>query len=353
MNDTLYSVIFLSAGLFMGWSLGANDAANIFGTAVGTKMIKFSTAAIICCIFITLGAVISGAGASHTLGALGAINAMAGAFSVSFAAALTVMIMTQKGLPVSTSQAIVGAIIGWNLFTSTPTDLSVLNKIVSTWVFTPVLAAIFAIIFYLIIKFILENTKIHLLKIDKFTKLALILIGTFGAYSLGANNIANVMGVFINVSPFTNINIANIVTMKGIQQLFLLGGIAISLGVVTYSKRVMMTIGSGIFKLSPITACVIVLSSSTVLFVFASVGLKAWLTARNLPSFPLVPVSQSQAVVGAILGIGLIKGGKNVNFKVLGRIGMGWVLTPVFALIISYISLFFMQNVFMQTVINF
>ena len=47
-------IFFLSSGLFLGWSLGANDAANIFGTAVGTKMIKFKTAALICSMFIIL-----------------------------------------------------------------------------------------------------------------------------------------------------------------------------------------------------------------------------------------------------------------------------------------------------------
>ena len=39
--------IFLSSGLFLGWSLGANDASNVFGTAVGTKMVSFKTAAVI------------------------------------------------------------------------------------------------------------------------------------------------------------------------------------------------------------------------------------------------------------------------------------------------------------------
>ena len=68
--------IFLSSGLFLGWSLGANDAANIFGTAVGTKMVKFRTAAIISSIFIILGAVITGSGASQTLSSLGAVNAL-------------------------------------------------------------------------------------------------------------------------------------------------------------------------------------------------------------------------------------------------------------------------------------
>ena len=55
-------LIFLSSGLFLGWALGSNDAANVFGTAVGTRMVRWSTAAIICSIFVVLGAVISGAG---------------------------------------------------------------------------------------------------------------------------------------------------------------------------------------------------------------------------------------------------------------------------------------------------
>ncbi|PKM51356.1 MAG: inorganic phosphate transporter [Firmicutes bacterium HGW-Firmicutes-7] len=352
MQGSLVAMLFLSAGLFMGWSLGGNDAANIFGTAVGTRMVKFSTAAIICSVFITIGAVASGSGASHTLGELGSINAIGGAFAVSAAAAFTVMLMSSKGLPVSTSQAIVGAIIGWNLFAGTNTDLAVLYKIAGTWVFTPILAAFFAILFYWIVKRVLENTKIHIVQLYKYTRIALVISGAFGAYSLGANNIANVMGVFINVSPFETIVISDSLQITSTQQLFLLGGLAISIGVFTYSKKVMMTVGASIFKLSPISACIVVLATSTVLFLFSSEGLNIWLTTRNLPAFPLVPVSQSQAVVGAIIGIGFAKGGKNVNFKQLGRIGAGWILTPLCSMIISFVSLFFLQNVFMQTVFS-
>lgn len=351
MESSVISLVFLSAGLFMGWSLGGNDAANIFGTAVGTRMVKFTTAAIICSIFVTIGAVVSGAGASHTLGALGAINAIGGAFAVSASAAATVMLMTSKGLPVSTSQAVVGAIIGWNLFSGIKTDLSVLYKIAGTWVFTPILAAIFGMLFYLAVKKILDNTNIHIVKLYKYTRIALLISGAFGAYSLGANNIANVMGVFVNVSPFQTIDIGNKLMLTSTQQLFLLGGIAIAIGVFTYSKKVMMTVGASIFKLSPISACIVVLATSSVLFLFSSEGLHLWLSSRGLPAFPLVPVSQSQAVVGAIIGIGLSKGGRNVNLKQLGRIGAGWVLTPLFSMIISFISLFFLQNVFMQTVV--
>ena len=105
--------IFLSSGLFLGWSLGANDAANIFGTAVGTKMVRFHTAAVIASVFVMLGAVFSGGGASTTLVELGAVNAIAGSFMCACAAALTVYWMVNSGIPVSTSQSIVGAIIGY------------------------------------------------------------------------------------------------------------------------------------------------------------------------------------------------------------------------------------------------
>ena len=102
------TLIFLSSGLFLGWSLGANDAANVFGTAVGTRMIRFSTAALICSVFVIIGAVMSGAGAATTLSKLGAINTLAGAFMAAFSAALAVYLMIKTGLPVAYVQELVG-----------------------------------------------------------------------------------------------------------------------------------------------------------------------------------------------------------------------------------------------------
>ena len=80
-------LLFLSSGLFLGWSLGANDAANVFGSAVGSRMLRFSTAALLCSVFVILGAVSAGAGASGGLGELGAVNALAGSFTTALAAA--------------------------------------------------------------------------------------------------------------------------------------------------------------------------------------------------------------------------------------------------------------------------
>jgi len=338
---------FLSSGLFLGWSLGANDASNVFGTAVASRMIRFRTAAIYCSIFVIFGAVVSGAGATQTLGRLGAVNAVAGAFIVAFAAAMSVYLMTLARFPVSTSQAIVGAIIGWNMFSGSLTDMTSLTRIVSTWIFCPLLSAGFAMILYLLAGFVVQRCRIHMFKLDALTRWSLLCAGIFGSYSLGANNIANVMGVFVPVAHLDNISFFGC-TFSAAQQLFLLGGLAIALGVFTFSKRVMLTVGRGIFDLSPVMATVVVWSHSIVLFLFSSVALESWLKGHGLPSFPLVPVSSSQAIVGAVIGIGILKGGKNIRWKTVAGIAGSWVTTPIIAALLCLVSLFFLQNVFQQ-----
>ncbi len=344
------TLFFLSSGLFLGWSLGANDAANVFGTAVGARMIRFSTAAMICSIFVIIGAVMSGAGTTHTLGRLGAIDTLAGAFMAALAAATSVYLMTKAGLPVSTTQAIVGAIVGWNLFSVTETDHATLSTILGTWLICPLIAAVFAVLLYRLVLLFLSHAQLHMLRRDAYTRLALVLAGAFGAYSLGANNIANVMGVFVPASPFEDIVLIGGAGLTSAQQLFLIGGLAIAAGVLTYSERVMMTVGGGLLPLSPIAAWVAVMAHSIVLFLFASRGLQHLLLSYDLPTIPLVPVSSSQAVVGAVLGIGLMQGGRTIRWPVVGSVVLGWVVTPVVAGIVCYVGLFFLQNVFGQEV---
>jgi PiT family inorganic phosphate transporter len=190
--------------------------------------------------------------------------------------------------------------------------------------------------------------KIDMFRLDSMTRYGLVIIGAFGSYSLGANNIANVMGVFVPVSPFTDISFFGLFKLTSTQQLFFIGGIAIGVGVLTYSRKVMTTVGEGIMKLSPVSALVVVSAHSLVLFLFASQGLEAFLQRHGLPTIPLVPVSSSQAIVGAVIGIGLLKRGRGIRWRVLGGIASSWAVTPIIAAMVSFISLFFLQNVFEQ-----
>jgi len=338
--------LFLSSGLFLGWSLGANDAANLFGTAVGTKMVRFATAAFVASVFVVLGAVAGGHGAAGTLGRLGGVDTLPGAFAVAFAAALSVFLLLKRiGLPVSTSQAIVGAIVGWNLFTGRPTDPRALIQILSSWVVCPLLSAAAAALLFLAVRAAFPHLKFHLLEVDAYTRASLLAVGAFGAYSLGQNNIANVMGVFVRVSPFPESTAFGPLRVTSVEMLFLLGGLSIATGIYTYSHRVMRRVGEGLTALSPLAALIVVFAASTVLFLFASPELERFLRSRGLPALPLVPVSSSQAVVGAILGISLVRRSR-VSPRTLGGIVLGWAAAPLLAMVFSLVGLFVLQNVF-------
>ena len=343
-------LFFLSSGLFLGWSLGANDASNIFGTAVGTKMLKFRTAAIIASIFVVLGAVYGGSGGSETLGELGLVNALAGAFMVALAAALSVYWMARLRITVSTSQAIVGAIVGWNLYCGRATDMAVLGRIISTWVICPVLSGIVAVILYFFMRKLFHVWHVHLLRQDAYIRRGLIVTGALCAYALGANNIANVVGVFAQLQPFETVHFGSLMSWSGQQVLFFLGAVAICVGIFTYSHKVIMTVGNNLMKMSPRAALVVVLAQALVLLLFSSQGLNDFLASYHLPQIPLVPVSSTQSVIGAILGIGLLKGGRGINWNIGGQIVLGWLITPLAALVLCFVGLFFIENVFQQTV---
>jgi phosphate/sulfate permease len=338
-------LFFLTSGLFLGWSLGANDASHIFGSAVGSKMVSFRKAAIIASVFFIIGAVLQGSGTSHTLDKLGSVNAIGGSFTLALAAAITIYMMTKFALPISTTQAIVGAIIGWNFFTGNHTDSATLGRIVSAWVAGPVIGAAIAVLLYIIVRQFKKSTKIHLIRFESYIKTGLIIVGAFGAYSLGANNIANVMGVFVPAFHLKDLDLW-IITLSSSQQLFLLGGLACAIGILTYSWKVMNTIGNNILELSSEAALVVVLAQALVLFIFSSTGLSNFIVRMGLPPIPMVPVSSSQVIVGCILGIGLFKGARNINFKVLGEIGLGWIITPLASGLLTFFLLFFMKNIF-------
>lgn len=110
--------------------------------------------------------------------------------------------MSKLGLPASTGQAVVGSIIGWNLFSGSATDLNTLSRILSTWIVSPILGGIFAMVLHSCLVWWIRLTKPHLLVLNRNTRTGLILAGIFGSYAMGANGIGNVMGFFMGLHPF-------------------------------------------------------------------------------------------------------------------------------------------------------
>ncbi len=344
--------LFISSGLFLGWSLGANNAVTLFGTAVSSKMVRFRVAALVAGACVIAGSVLSGAGTTNTLTDLGGINAIAGSFTAALAVGLAVTWMTRVKIPVSATQAVVGAIIAWNLFTGSPTDMLSLSRIVGSWLVSPLIAGVFSFLIFKALKRTVLKWKIHMLLLDSYTRVGLIIVGALVSYSMGANNIANVMGMFVQAAPVRGVVLADMIHVSGAQLLFLLGGAAIAVGIYTYGHKVMKTVGSDLFKISPITGFAVVLSEFVVLFLFTSQSLETLLLELSLPSIPLVPLSATQVFIGAVIGVGLAKDPQSVDFRVLGKICIGWIVAPLTAGILAFVMLFIVQNVFEQRVID-
>ncbi len=291
----------LSSGVFLGWALGSNDASNVFGTAVASRMIKFWTAAVLCSVFVVLGAVLQGGGGMLTYQAMSPVSDLNMAFVVSLAAALTVALMTRLELPVSTSQAVVGALILAGHINGR-LEIGPLAKVAACWLMTPVGAMVIAFVLFFVIGKLMNRLNMDLFAYDRNMRIALIAAGSYGAYALGANNVANVTGPFASAG------------MLSVGEACLAGGLAIALGVLTYSRKVMMTVGRHLVKLDAYSAFIVILSEAVTVHIFAHIG---------------VPVSTSQAVVGGVLGIGLVHGMRTVNWTTLAKIAFGWIGTPL------------------------
>jgi inorganic phosphate transporter, PiT family len=337
---------YLLSGLFLGWSLGANDTGNVFGAAVETRMLRFKRAALVASIFIVLGALLEGGGPSGTLGRLGTVDALGGAFTVSLAAGLAILVVVRTRIPVSTSQTIVGAILGWNFFAGRLTDFRSLLNIAVSWITAFLVSGVVAALLFYLFRRWINRSRRHLLEQDMLVRYGLVIFGALGAYYLGANNIANVVGVFVPVTPFKDLTIGSLFVFTGVQQLYLVGALSVVVGIYTYSHRVMRTVGQDLFKMSPVTALAALIAETFVLFIFTSRGLQNLLLSLGLPAIPLVPVSSTQVIVGAVMGIGLAKGGKNIRYNVLGRLSLAWIVAPVLAFLFSFVALFITQNVF-------
>ncbi len=295
-------MISLLGGIFLGWSLGANDAANVFGSAVSSRMVKFWTAAILAASFVLIGALMEGQAGIETLKGLTRFTHQQ-AVIASIAAACTVTIMTLFGLPVSTSQAVVGAILGVGIL-NRQLNIAGLGKVVMCWVGTPAGGIVVGIITYKLLAAVANRKNLNLFQADMVLRLCLISAGAYGAYALGANNVANVTAVFVGAG------ILNVFSAA------LIGGMSIGLGILTFSRRVMETVGKKLVRLDPFSALVVLLAQAITVHIYARVG---------------VPVSTSQAVIGAVLGVGIIKGINTIQRRTLVNILLAWIITPFVA----------------------
>jgi len=139
-------------GLYMAWNIGANDVANAMGTSVGSRALTLRKALIVAAVFEFGGAFFVGAPVTETMqkgivdvDSLGdPVHFAVVMLAALFAAGVWLQVATWKGLPVSTTHAIVGGLAGGGLAAAGPggVDWRTLTSIGTSWVISPLAGAL-------------------------------------------------------------------------------------------------------------------------------------------------------------------------------------------------------------------
>ncbi len=310
----------LAAGSYVGWNIGANDTANCIGTTVGCGLLPFRRAAILVAIFAVLGGLLQGHHVMDTIGkgiVKDELNILA-VFVALICSGIFVTLATFFRIPTSTSQAIVGGVMGIGLALDANIDYAKLIRIAESWVICPILVMVLAFVLYYLLTRLLHRIVSRNILVQNAIGWLAILSGCYVAYSMGANNAGNAVG------PIANLGIIHPTVLLAI------GGAAIAVGAITYGRRVADTVGKGITPLDIPGAFVAQIASAFGMHIFSIFG---------------IPVSTSSAIVGAVVGVGLVKGARSISQKTIWTILIGWVLTPFLAALSAY-SIYKLLNLF-------
>ena len=404
----LISAIFL--GFFSAYGVGANDVANAMGTSVGSKVLTVKQAILIAAVFEFLGAFLAGGGVTQTI-RKGVIDPelfagnldifIYGMISALFASGVWLLIASLRGWPVSTTHTIVGAIVGFGIYSlgMDKINWSVVGNIGLSWITSPLSSALVAGIFYYICKefLIKKQSKYEPLIVNFYIFLAGFAIALI-TVTKGLKNIFKQQGfdptfsdsvmisaiaalvftlifyLFFRVK-FKNTNrnpeaqFAYLMVFTSCAVAFAHGSndVANAIGPLAAVNQATSQLLNQPYSLETplwilfLGAAGIVVGLATlgyrvmktigekIVTLSPSKGFSAQLAAALtvvIASQLNMPVSTTHTLVGAVIGIGLVEGVGSINIKSVQTIVMSWVITLPAGALLAVIFLEIFMNLF-------
>lgn len=315
MDSLLIVVVIIS--IYMAFNIAANDIGNSVGTTVGSGSLTMRKALLLGAVFEFIGALYFGNNVIKTVGS-GIISPdvlqATGAFIITLAAALWITITIIKKIPISGSDAIISAVVGVGIVSVGVSNINwgTLGFIVLSWILSPLIGLTAGFLVYYLLKnfFLKKVTRIASTgRLEKIFSYLQIGSSAFTALNVGAIDIAVATGVLYYAFG-TSIG----------ADIKILGALGIVLGILVAGGRITDTIGRRITDLIPSRGFSAQISTATVVFFFAGLGM---------------PVSPTQTLVGTIIGVGLARGTNTVKLDVIKNIATTWVVTIPACIFIS------------------
>jgi len=392
-------------GLYMAANIGANDLANAMGTSVGSGVLTIKQAVFISIVADTLGAVLAGGYVTSTI-SKGMIDPtlfvaepnrlMFGMFAALLAVGIWVNLATCYALPVSTTHAIVGAVIGFGIISvgAGAVSWNKVIKIAMSWIISPAAGAIlaggiyyfaerkilnsedpvkaaeyhapflvFLVLVVLILSIIFKALKNLHLEFGFFQTFLLsipiaavaasfsrgwvrwqirrktisgvlqdhnssvenifaqlqILTACYVAFAHGANDVANAVGPLAAIFSVLNTKSVALQVEVPFWMLFM-GGAAVGCGLLLFGTKVMETIGKNITEITPTRGFCAQFGAATTILICSRLGF---------------PISTTHVLVGAVVGVGLMRGMGTLDLRILKNIGLSWIVTLPFTILLA------------------
>ncbi len=306
------SISAILIGPFFALNIGASGAAASMGIAYGSGVVKRRMALLLCAFAVFLGAYFGGGEVVKTLGN-GIIPSETFTIAISiivlFSAALSLFLANILGIPLSTSEVVVGSIIGAGLVYQT-IFLEKIAWIILFWFLTPFLAFLLAIIGQLVLKVKPFQGLLRTQVAVKILPLLLIVTGMFEAFSAGMNNVANAVGPLVGAG------------VMSIESGILLGGLFVAFGALFLGAKVLETNGKRITSIRLEDGCLISGTGASIVTIASIYG---------------IPVPLTQITTSSIIGIGFVKEGLSVLKKqVVMQLFTVWIVSPLISMVLSY-----------------
>ena len=392
-------------GFFTAYGVGANDVANAMGTSVGSKVLTIKQAVLVAAVFEFLGAFLAGGGVTQTI-RKGVIDPalfegnlevlIYGMISALFAAGTWLLVASLRGWPVSTTHTIVGAIVGFGIYTLGINEINwtVVGNIGLSWITSPLSSALVAGLFYYICKqYIIDNdSRFKGLIIRMYIFLAGFAIALI-TVTKGLKNIFKQQELFVTFQDSVLISAVAALIFTFIFYYFSKAKLKRSADSESQFAYLMIftscavafahgsnDVANAIGPLAAINQAtsqllnqpytletplwILFLGAAGIVLGLATLGYRVMKTigenivkltpskgfsAQLAAALTVViasqldmPVSTTHTLVGAVIGIGLVEGASTINFKSVRTIVLSWVVTlPAGALLsIAFLELF-------------